>query len=192
MEAVFLCESLDDIEFFVGFGTHPLVDIWKVDIQGLVIEDAPDGWVLHRGPIPASRVSLYEADRDSTRRAISTVGLSFVTDRLSVDEMTRLAGIGPDQAGSRSGENLGVDSDQPHTYWLIEGSDPYRPLAEQAAELLGRIAAAEAGLARLGAMCERVSFHAYVSGPESGLVNWELDSAAKQLLARLHAVAEEV
>jgi hypothetical protein len=192
MDAVFLCESLDDVEFFVGFGLHPSVDVWKVDTAGLDIEDAPDGWVLHRAPIPASRVSLHEADRDSTRRALSTVALSFASSRLSVEEMTQLAGISPDQAGSLSGVNLGLESDAPHAYWLIEGSDPYRPLAEQTAEVLGRIEAAEVGLSRLGAMCERVDFRAYLSDPESGPVNWELDPTAKQLLARIHAVVEHL
>jgi hypothetical protein len=38
MDAVFLCESLDDVEFFVGFGLHPSVDVWEVDTEGLVIE----------------------------------------------------------------------------------------------------------------------------------------------------------
>jgi hypothetical protein len=31
MEAVFLCETLDDVEFFVAFGGHPAVDVWEVD-----------------------------------------------------------------------------------------------------------------------------------------------------------------
>ena len=192
MDAVFLCQSLDDVEFFVGFGSHPSVDVWKVDTDELVIEDAPDGWVLHRGPIPASRVSLYDADRDPTRRPLSMVGLSFVSSRLSVEEMTRVAGTNPDRIGSLSGVSLGLESDEPHVYWLIEGSNRYRPLAEQVAEVLGRIEAAEAGLSRLGEMCERVYFRAYLSGPESGPVDWELDPSAMQLLARIHAVVEQV
>jgi hypothetical protein len=28
-EGIFLCESLDDVEFFVSFGGHPLVDVWQ-------------------------------------------------------------------------------------------------------------------------------------------------------------------
>ena len=51
LEVVFLCETLDDVEFFVGFGQHPLVDVWAVDVTGLPIEPGPDGWVLCREPI---------------------------------------------------------------------------------------------------------------------------------------------
>jgi hypothetical protein len=62
MDAVFLCESLYAAEFFVGFGTHPSVDVWEVDVTGLVLEPGPDGWLIHRQPIPPDRVQLAQKD----------------------------------------------------------------------------------------------------------------------------------
>lgn len=47
-DGVFLCEALSDVELFVGFGSHPAVDVWEVDVTGLEIEDGPDGWLLCR------------------------------------------------------------------------------------------------------------------------------------------------
>lgn len=62
MDAVFLCESLYAAEFFVGFGTHPSVDVWEVDVTGLVLEPGPDGWLIHRQPIPPHRLQLAQKD----------------------------------------------------------------------------------------------------------------------------------
>ena len=62
MDAVFLCESLWTAEFFVGFGTHPSVDVWEVDVTGLVLEAGPDGWLIHRQPIPPHRLQLAQKD----------------------------------------------------------------------------------------------------------------------------------
>jgi hypothetical protein len=61
-EAIFLSESLQDAEWFAGFGQHPLVDIWEADVAGLRIEDGPDGWLICRDPIPASRLRLIRQD----------------------------------------------------------------------------------------------------------------------------------
>ena len=63
LEAVFLSEAPEMAEFFVRFGIHPAVDVWKVDATGLVVEDAPDGWHLCRSPIGPSRVTLVHRDR---------------------------------------------------------------------------------------------------------------------------------
>jgi hypothetical protein len=62
MEAVFLCEGVGDAEFFLGFGTHPRLDVWKVDVTGLMLEPGPDGWVIHRRPIAAHRLQLVRHD----------------------------------------------------------------------------------------------------------------------------------
>jgi hypothetical protein len=61
-EAVFLCGSLDEADWFATFGGRPLVDIWQVDARGLVLEDGPDGWLICREPIAASRVGLARPD----------------------------------------------------------------------------------------------------------------------------------
>ncbi len=192
MDAVFLCGSLDDVEFFVGFGSHPAVDVWKIDTEGLAIEDGPDGWLLHRAPIAATRVSLVAADRDAHERSLSTVMLSFVSRDLSVDQMTSVAGITPDDTGSMTGDSFGLETEAPCAFWLLEGSDRYRPLGQQVTELLARIRKAEQGLGRLGAMCDQVAFHAYASGAEVGLSNADLDPDALELLGRVYAVVERV
>jgi hypothetical protein len=60
--AVFLCGSLEEAEWFATLSDHPLVDIWQVDVRGLLLEDGPDGWLIHREPIAASRVGLARSD----------------------------------------------------------------------------------------------------------------------------------
>jgi hypothetical protein len=182
LEAVFLCETLDDVEFFVGFGQHPLVDVWAVDVTGLTIEPGPDGWVLCREPIPAARVRLLHADRPAEQRELCSVWLSFGSTRLSVDETSALAGIPPDDAGGDDGEEIGRDPGRRYAWWVLEGSDRYAALAGQAAELLDRIAAAEAGLARLAAASDETSF-----GVHAGSASWRLDIDAAALLDRIGA-----
>ncbi len=64
-DAVFLCGSLEEAEAFAQFGQHPLVDIWQVDVRGLELEDAPDGWLWVRQPIERSGLSLLRSDIES-------------------------------------------------------------------------------------------------------------------------------
>ena len=61
-DAVFLCGSIEEAEHFAQFGQHPLVDIWQVDVRGLELEDAPDGWLWTRQPIERSRLRLLRSD----------------------------------------------------------------------------------------------------------------------------------
>lgn len=152
LEAVFLCESLDDVEFFVGFGQHRHVDVWEVDGRDLAIEPGPDGWVMCRTAIGPGRVRLLHADRAPEARPLSTAALCFTSERLTVDEMSALAGIDPDEAGRQEGaafEDLGPEAT--YSWWLIEGSDRYAPVGSQLDELVARIGAAEPGLRRLAA-----------------------------------------
>jgi hypothetical protein len=65
---------------------------------------------------------------------------------------------------------------------VLEGSDRYAALAGQAAELLDRIAAAEAGLARLAAASGETSF-----GVHAESASWRLDIKAAALLDRIGA-----
>lgn len=67
MEAVFLLEAADQADFFIGFGTHPRFDVWQVDVDGLVIEPGPDGWVIHHQPIPPERLRLVRQDVTASR-----------------------------------------------------------------------------------------------------------------------------
>lgn len=73
-EGIYLCESLDDVEFFVSFGGHPLVDVWQVDTRDLPIEPGPDGWLLCRRPIEARRLFLLQRDRSPEPRLGAEVG----------------------------------------------------------------------------------------------------------------------
>lgn len=59
---VFLCSTRGETEFFTGFGQHPLVDVWEVDVAGVALEDGPDGWLICRSPIPPSRIRLVDRD----------------------------------------------------------------------------------------------------------------------------------
>jgi hypothetical protein len=152
VEAVFLCESLDDVEFFVGFGQHRHVDVWEVDGRGLAIEAGPDGWVMCRTPIGPGCVRLLHADRTPEARPLSTATLCFTSTRLTIEEMSALAGIGPDEAGRQEGAAFeDLDPEATYSWWLIEGSDRYAPVESQVDELVARIAAAEPGLRRLAA-----------------------------------------
>jgi hypothetical protein len=38
MEAIFLCENVEQAEFFVGFVENESVDIWEVDATGVATE----------------------------------------------------------------------------------------------------------------------------------------------------------
>lgn len=38
MAAVFLCETIGETDFFIGFRRHPRFDLWRVDVSGLVTE----------------------------------------------------------------------------------------------------------------------------------------------------------
>jgi hypothetical protein len=49
-----------DAMFFVRMGSGRLVDVWEVDVAGLVLEPGPDGWFLCRTPIDPSRLRLVE------------------------------------------------------------------------------------------------------------------------------------
>ena len=187
LDAVFLCESLDDVEFFVGFGSHPMVDVWEVDATSLVIEDAPDGWLMCRAAIPAALVRLVQQDRDPTRRPLSAAGLVFVSRMLTIDEMTQLAGVAPDGAGTLGGASLGLESDEPHTWWTLEGRDRYAPLASVVAELFDRVRAHEGGLAVLGEQCDQVTFRAFTQETGAAAPLWEPDAKTRELLDRVHA-----
>jgi hypothetical protein len=127
------------------------VDVWEVDVHGLAVEPAPDGWLLCRMPIPPASIRLIHRDRPPDSRPLCSVALSFVSERLAVDEMSRLAGMAPDRADVDDGGEFGLEPGRRCSYWVIEGGDRYAPLDTQAGELLERIAAAEPGLTRLSA-----------------------------------------
>lgn len=186
LDVVFLCESLDDVEFFAGFGQHPLVDVWEVDARGLAIEPGPDGWVLTRTPIPPQRLQLMHVDRTPGSRELTTASLVFRSSRLTVEQMSALAGIAPDDAGYETGEPVDdLDASPPYSWWVIEGGDRYAPLRPQVEEVMARIAAAEAGLTRLAAAADEATFAARGRAREGAL-----SPRSRALLGRIGVTVE--
>lgn len=70
MPCVFLDRTLQGVQFFVGAAVSP-VDVWAVDVDGLWVENGPDGWWLVAQPIPPERVRLVAADLDAPSRSPS-------------------------------------------------------------------------------------------------------------------------
>jgi hypothetical protein len=161
------------------------VDVWEVDARGLRIEPAPDGWVMCREPLGPERVRLLHAGRTPERRELCTATLLFVSERLSVAAMSGAAGVAPDESGREDGEDLGRVPGTPYSWWLIEGGDRYAPLAGQVDEVVGRIAAAEAGFARLATDSDEATFVA--RGRDAERV---LSQRARALLDRIGVSVE--
>ena len=179
---IFLCDSLDDVEFFVGFGQHALVDVWQVDASDLPLEPGPDGWLLCRRPIAAERLRLLHRDRPAEQRPLSSVAIAFISSSLGVGEMTRIAGIPADRTGEAGGDHLGFETGRAYTYWVLEGDDRYAGIEGQAQALIERIQAAETGLARLAAACDATRFDAFVDSKR-----WRPPADAVVVLSRLGA-----
>lgn len=183
---VFVCESLDDVEFFAGFGQHRLIDVWEIDARELAIEPGPDGWVITRTLIPPQRLRLMHVDRTPGSRELTTARLGFRSTRLTVEEMSALAGIAPDDAGYATGEPVGdLDESPPYPWWVIEGGDRYAPLGPQVEELMARIAAAEADLTRLAAAADQAVFAARGRAREG-----VLSPSSRALLGRIGVTVE--
>jgi hypothetical protein len=62
-EGIFLTDpSLHDVRFFVRMGRGRSVDVWRVDVRDLPLDDLGDegGWWICRQPIPPERLELVE------------------------------------------------------------------------------------------------------------------------------------
>jgi hypothetical protein len=62
-EGVFLTHpDIGDARWFARMGSGRRVDVWRVDVAGLVIEDlaSEGGWWICREPIPPERLELVE------------------------------------------------------------------------------------------------------------------------------------
>jgi len=57
LPAVFLCESHEDAGFFTGMSRLP-ADLWTVSVDGLWVENGPDGWIILPEPVPPERLRL--------------------------------------------------------------------------------------------------------------------------------------
>ncbi len=61
LPAVFVCDSRDDISFFLHMARTP-ADVWAVDVARLWVETGPDGWWIISQPIGPERLTLAERD----------------------------------------------------------------------------------------------------------------------------------
>lgn len=62
LPAVFLTDMVEDERgFFVGFAREP-VDVWAVRVDGLWLENGPDGWYISPEPIEPARLRLTLRD----------------------------------------------------------------------------------------------------------------------------------
>jgi hypothetical protein len=61
LDAIFLCESVDETDFFLGMARSPS-DVWGVRVDDLVIENGPDGWWIVTQPVPPDRLNLVRSD----------------------------------------------------------------------------------------------------------------------------------
>ena len=66
LPAVFLCDSREDVSFFLRMARAP-ADVWTVDVGGLWVETGPDGWWIISQPVGPERLTL--ADSDAARPA---------------------------------------------------------------------------------------------------------------------------
>jgi hypothetical protein len=59
LPVVFLCESRDEAGFFTGMSRLP-ADQWTVSVDGLWVENGPDGWIILPEPVPPERLMLLQ------------------------------------------------------------------------------------------------------------------------------------
>jgi hypothetical protein len=61
LPAVFVCDSREDVSFFLRMARTP-TDVWTVDAGGLWVETGPNGWWIISRPIDPGRLTLAEGD----------------------------------------------------------------------------------------------------------------------------------
>ena len=67
LPAIFVCEDLDDVSFLLRIARVP-TDIWSVDVDGIWLENAPNGWQV---------ISLNRAFRSERQGWTSRCGATF-------------------------------------------------------------------------------------------------------------------
>jgi hypothetical protein len=61
LPAIFVCEDLDDVSFLLRMAQVP-TDIWSVDVDGIWLENAPNGWHVISHPVARERLTLLVRD----------------------------------------------------------------------------------------------------------------------------------
>jgi hypothetical protein len=61
LPAIFLCEHLHEVSFFLQM-SRVTTDVWAVRVDGLWVENGPDGWMIIQTPIDVERLRLIETD----------------------------------------------------------------------------------------------------------------------------------
>jgi hypothetical protein len=60
-DGIFLtAPDIEDARWFARMGSGRRVDIWRVDVSGLLVEEHEGGWWVCRDAIPSSRLRLVE------------------------------------------------------------------------------------------------------------------------------------
>ena len=62
LPAIFVCEDLDDASFLLQHVAQVPTDIWSVDVDGIWLENAPNGWQLISHPVARERLTLLVRD----------------------------------------------------------------------------------------------------------------------------------
>jgi hypothetical protein len=62
LPAIFVCKDLDDVSFLLQHVAKVPADIWSVDVDGIWLENAPNGWQLISHPVARERLTLLVRD----------------------------------------------------------------------------------------------------------------------------------
>jgi hypothetical protein len=61
LPAIFVCKDLDDVSFLLHMAQVP-TDIWSVDVDGIWLENGPNGWQVISHPVAKERLTLLVRD----------------------------------------------------------------------------------------------------------------------------------
>ncbi len=93
---VFLCEDLGEALWYATFGQVEPVDIWKVDAEGLTVEEV-DGVMVCLEPIGVDKLLLHESDlyAEEAKRRLGLSAASGSSGALTVRRFSTSDGEEP-------------------------------------------------------------------------------------------------
>ena len=144
----------------------------------------------HEAARSTVRVTCVPASDDAAELVVEDDGSGFGPDfQIGAFNSSKASGVGLGLfiAGTLGGASLGLESDEPHTWWTLEGRDRYAPLVSVVAELFDRVRAHEGGLAVLGEQCRPGDISAFTQETGAAAPLWEPDAKTRELLDRVHA-----